>query len=41
MLMEELGVGRAVWTYKVLGLGLVDLAGDIASEELVEIVSRK
>lgn len=40
-LMKELKIGRAVWTYKSMNFGLVDINGDIVNEELVKIVSEK
>jgi hypothetical protein len=38
-ILRELGIGRAVWTYKAMNFGLVDDVGEIVSEELVAIVS--
>ena len=34
------GIGRAVWSYKQMGFGLVDGTGRVVDEELVRICSQ-
>jgi hypothetical protein len=38
-LLNESGVGRAAWSYKGMGFGLVDTAGKVISDELLRVVS--
>jgi endoglucanase len=38
-LLNEAGIGRAYWTYKALDFGLVDQAGRVIDQELVELAS--
>lgn len=38
-LFNEQKVGRAIWTYKALDFGLVDLSGNVISPELVKIAA--
>lgn len=38
--MRELRIGKAVWTYKNMNFGLVDINGSIINDELVRIISR-
>jgi|LSQX01.3.fsa_nt_gb aryl-phospho-beta-D-glucosidase BglC (GH1 family) len=40
-LLMEYGIGRAVWTYKLMSFPMVDENSDIINKELIEIVSRK
>jgi endoglucanase len=40
-LLRDLGIGRAVWSYKGMSFGLVTSSGAVASQELVDIVSRR
>ena len=40
-LLRENHIGRAVWSYKQMGFGLVDGDGKVTSEELVRITSEK
>lgn len=40
-LLIEYGIGRAVWTYKLMSFPLVDINSAVISDELVKIVSRK
>jgi hypothetical protein len=39
-LLRQNGIGRAVWSYKQMGFGLVDGEGKVVDEELVRICSR-
>ena len=39
-MLREHGIGRAVWSYKQMGFGLVDGAGRVVDEELVRICSQ-
>lgn len=39
--LRELGIARAVWTYKMLDFGLVDAEGKVFSEELVKAICGK
>ena len=39
-LLNEAGIGRAYWTYKALDFGLVDKAGKVVNQELVDIVCK-
>jgi endoglucanase len=38
-LLRQHGIGKAVWSYKGMGFGLVDLDGRVVNEKLVQIVS--
>jgi hypothetical protein len=38
-LLDEHSIGRAVWSYKEMGFGLVDRDGKVVSDELIKIVS--
>ncbi len=40
-LLRQHGIGRAVWSYKGMGFGLVDLNGRVANEKLVQMVSER
>lgn len=39
--LAEAGIGRACWSYREMDFGLVDGAGELRDERLVEIVSRR
>lgn len=39
-LLNEYGMGHALWTYKALDFGLVDKDGRVVNEELVKIAAR-
>jgi aryl-phospho-beta-D-glucosidase BglC (GH1 family) len=39
--LNELDIGYAYWTYKQLDFGLVDRNGDIVSEEIIRVLTRK
>ncbi|MFP4016612.1 MAG: glycoside hydrolase family 5 protein [Halanaerobiales bacterium] len=39
-ILNELKIGRAVWTYKGMNFALVDLDGNVVSQELIDIVSK-
>jgi endoglucanase len=40
-LLRQHGIGRAVWSYKAMGFGLVDWGGRVVNEKLVQIVSER
>jgi len=40
-LLRQHGIGRAVWSYKQMGFGLVDKTGKVISPELVKIISKR
>lgn len=40
-ILIENGIGRAVWTYKLMSFPMVDRDSAVCSKELIEIVSRK
>ncbi len=40
-ILTDLGIGRAVWTYKEMSFPLVDYSGRVVSEELVRAISRR
>ena len=40
-LLNEAGIGHAVWSYKQMDFGLVDANGKVVHPELVEIVSKR
>jgi hypothetical protein len=40
-LLDELGIGRAVWSYKQMDFGLVDGSSRVVDAELVEILAGK
>ncbi len=40
-ILRELGIGRAVWSYKGMSFDLLNNEGEIVSEELIEVVSNK
>jgi endoglucanase len=40
-LLRQHGIGRAIWSYKGMGFGLVDWGGRVVSEKLVQIVSEQ
>ena len=40
-LLREMGIGRAVWSYKQMDFGLVDGNGRVVNKELIKIVSAK
>jgi hypothetical protein len=40
-LLREYGIGRAVWTYKLMSFPMVDKDSVIRNKKLIEIVSRK
>jgi endoglucanase len=40
-LLRQQGIGRAVWSYKGMGFGLVDWDGRVVNEKLVQIVSER
>jgi hypothetical protein len=40
-LLRQHGIGRAVWSYKGMGFGLVDWDGRVVNEKLVQIVSER
>ena len=40
-LLREMGIGRAVWSYKGMSFALVTRDGNLVSQELVDIVSRR
>ena len=40
-LLRQHGIGKAVWSYKGMGFGLVDLDGRVANEKIVQIVSER
>jgi endoglucanase len=39
-LFRNLNIGRAVWTYKEMDFGLVNLKGQVINEELVRVLNR-
>lgn len=39
-ILDEYGIGRAVWTYKAIDFGLVDAQGEVQDSELVKILSQ-
>lgn len=40
-LLSEYGIGRAVWTYKLMSFPMVDGASQVRNPRLIEIVSKK
>ena len=40
-LLREMGISRAVWSYKLMDFGLVDGNGRVVNEDLIKIVSAK
>ena len=40
-LLMEYGIGRAVWTYKLMSFPMVDINSDVRNNQLIEIVSKK
>ena len=40
-LLHGFGIGRAYWTYKAMDFGLVDEGGQVVSQELIAIISRR
>jgi hypothetical protein len=40
-LLRQHGIGRAVWSYKGMGFGLVDWDGHVVNEKLVQIVCER
>ncbi len=40
-LLIEYGIGRAVWTYKLMSFPMVDLESQVRDERLIRIVSKK
>ena len=40
-LMDEYGIGRAVWSYKRMGFKFVENDGDVYNQELIDILSGK
>jgi len=39
-ILDEPGIGRAVWSYKNLDFGLVDAGGNLADAALIDILRR-
>lgn len=39
--LQENGIGGAVWSYKEMDFGLVNAAGQVVNEELVRVVARR
>ena len=39
-ILDEMGVARAVWSYKLMGFRLVDLDGSVADQALVDIIRK-
>jgi len=40
-LLIEYGIGRAVWSYKLMNFAMVDGNSNVINEDLIKIVSRK
>jgi len=40
-LLDEMGVGRAVWSYKLMGFQLVGFNSDVADQALVDIIRKR
>ena len=40
-LLDEYEIGRAAWSYKGMGFGLVDEHGDVVNDELIRVIAGK
>ncbi|MFZ3070677.1 MAG: cellulase family glycosylhydrolase [Anaerolineaceae bacterium] len=40
-ILQEYGIGWALWTYKAMDFGLVDAEGRVTSQELIDLVSQQ